>query len=951
MRCKIVIPSSGIVELNDDVDISLTFQIADIKDPQKRHADFSKTITIPGSHNNNKMFQSIFDVGIDRQYDPNKKAACLLMADSTTIMKGYMRLKNIINVDKKISYEIEITGRLADLFTVLGDSKLKDLSWSDLDHVYNRPNQIASWSGAVGSGYVYPFIDYGYTINEIDYEVNHFFPATYVKEIWDRIMMWAGFQVSSPTSGFFTSNYWKRLIIPFNSDKMRLTNAQIEARRFQASRTSAVSYSATIGGGYQYSDIVFNDDSTSPNVDSANAYNTTTGIWTCPNSGYYNIAANVNLRGKIVVSAGANGDVYFYAYVRLIDVTNTIPQVALYSQISTFACSTLNTGTTYNGSAISFNPTTNGSTIYIAAGTQVKCQVVVSPVQYSTATVTSASVEIDTTSKIFNKPDPEIKEGDTVTMANAVPQEMTMKDFVNGIIKMHNLYTEYDKDTPNKLIMEPRNSFYKSTIQDWTQKRDLSKELEIVPMGALQARYYKFTYKEDKDYYNAKYLSENGEIYGQKKVTVDNDFLVNEHKEELPFSPTPMDSSSAQALNVPIVSNNDRYFPKIINVDNQGKVTARVSNPRILYYGGVKPCKPWRYGLTNNPSSSGVTNYPYCGHMDDAIAPTLDLNFGLLKEVYYEPAFNAIISDNNLYNTYWKQEIDEITDKNSSIVTGWFRLTPKDIALVDFSHVYRFDFQNFRLNKIYDYNPLKDGLTKCEFIKIKLGIPFTASTGNLTGGSNATIGTVTPLPLPFPKPKKNKGWNSSISSTISNIISGKYNTVPPSCSGIIITGDNNTIGENAKNITALNSSGCVVPGGISEVFILNSSGVTVTSSNTIVMNNQTYRPSPGYKRYSALLTQTLTNAPVATVLENSLSGPIVWTYDGVGSYTGTLTSAFTANKTTSIVGGSNNTLDNTTFIFCSTYGSVNTVGVSTFYSGGQSNSVLNNTLIQITVYD
>lgn len=46
-----------------------------------------------------------------------------------------------------------------------------------------------------------------------------------------------------------------------------------------------------------------------------------------------------------------------------------------------------------------------------------------------------------------------------------------------------------------------------------------------------------------------------------------------------------------------------------------------------------------------------------------------------------------------------------------------------------------------------------------------------------------------------------------------------------------------------------------------------------------------------YKIYSALLTQSGTDAPVATVLENTI-GAIVWTRNGVGDYYGTLAGAF-----------------------------------------------------------
>lgn len=52
-----------------------------------------------------------------------------------------------------------------------------------------------------------------------------------------------------------------------------------------------------------------------------------------------------------------------------------------------------------------------------------------------------------------------------------------------------------------------------------------------------------------------------------------------------------------------------------------------------------------------------------------------------------------------------------------------------------------------------------------------------------------------------------------------------------------------------------------------------------------------------YKIYSALITQGLTDPPVATVLENTLGGEIIWTYDSIGVYIGTLAGAFTEGKT------------------------------------------------------
>jgi hypothetical protein len=56
------------------------------------------------------------------------------------------------------------------------------------------------------------------------------------------------------------------------------------------------------------------------------------------------------------------------------------------------------------------------------------------------------------------------------------------------------------------------------------------------------------------------------------------------------------------------------------------------------------------------------------------------------------------------------------------------------------------------------------------------------------------------------------------------------------------------------------------------------------------------------KVYRALLTQSGPDAPVATVLENTI-GDIVWTRDSEGVYRGTLLDAFTISRTVVLIGG------------------------------------------------
>ena len=109
----------------------------------------------------------------------------------------------------------------------------------------------------------------------------------------------------------------------------------------------------------------------------------------------------------------------------------------------------------------------------------------------------------------------------------------------------------------------------------------------------------------------------------------------------------------------------------------------------------------------------------------------------------------------------------------------------------------------------------------------------------------------------------------------------------------------------------------------------------------------------GVKVYRALLTQTGTDAPVATVLENTLGGAVVWTYSDVGVYIGTLTGAFTANKVAASIPVATTGNDFVTGIAVVRRASddtvlVKTAGVTDLTAG--LDGVLNASPIQILVY-
>jgi len=97
----------------------LTLALDDLKDFGARNTSFSKTIVLPGTARNNKLFGSIFDVTSGNPYDetePNininfnaaKKARCMIFQDSAQAFKGDIRMTGIVIDAGVIEYEVVV---------------------------------------------------------------------------------------------------------------------------------------------------------------------------------------------------------------------------------------------------------------------------------------------------------------------------------------------------------------------------------------------------------------------------------------------------------------------------------------------------------------------------------------------------------------------------------------------------------------------------------------------------------------------------------------------------------------------------------------------------------------------------------------------------------------------------------------------------------------------------
>lgn len=829
MRTEILIESDGIagsVDMYDDVDMSFNYNIVDIAEPEKGVGDYSKTIILPGTKNNHQLASHIFEITTDYIWNTNKKVGVGVYVDSILIMRGYLRLLRIIQKGKNdIDFEVSVVSDITNLFRDIGSDELTILNLARLNHTYNETNIINSWTAPVGEGYVYPFIDYNMPQNNKFLLVHHFLPAIYVKELIDRIFEYYGYKY---TSAFFSTTFFKRLIIPFSSDAFKLDEATVALKNCRVSRgTSDVSLGQLNDQSINFPTISLtnhlidlNDITTGDNNNPGGVYNLATDRFSPTSGGYYSFEVSILFNAYIpyptftLYSATnifhySSAGVLIQTYHGGITTTNESPPDTdyllpaelsvqnIYMNVGDYMEIVLAEAIVHNSNPISFPPT--ALTIKVS----------------NLQTYFKASVENN-----------QIYKGDMVTINSAIPTKIKINDFLASLKKMFNLYFSIDKDDSRKYFIEPRDDWYNSTIMDWSGKIDYNKDIDIIPMGDLDSKKYIFEYRKDEDYLNKLYYNRFSENYGSRIKSIDNDFLKNEYHSELIFSPTPLYSNTVT----------NRIYPLIYDIDDNGIKKEIKSNLRILYYGGLRNCDVWYLETTQE------TQYPYAGHLDDPINPTIDLCFGVPFEVYYlANQLGASYTNNNLYNLYWRNFIDSIVDINSKIVKLYLNLKSSDILTVNGKNIFFLLDEYWRLNKIIDYNPIAETTTLCEFVKVRTSSRNFSEQKRMGGGNNNNFTNDVEARAPSGSGYEEKAPMFAFSrinpARDKSLVIGEENYVDESVERFFVSGYRNSVGKDASDITILNSSGCVIAGGMKRATIINSSGVTIIGDGITIINS------------------------------------------------------------------------------------------------------------------
>jgi hypothetical protein len=297
--------------------------------------------------------------------------------------------------------------------------------------------------------------------------------------------------------------------------------------------------------------------------------------------------------------------------------------------------------------------------------------------------------------------------GDPIVINDTIPRGIFQKDFFASIVKMFNLYVYEDKLVEKKLIIKPFIDFYDGSQIDWTDKVDRGSVMRLKPMSEFTARYYDYKYKQDNDFYAENYRKKFNEGYGDYIYDSENEFVKEVDATELVFAGTVLYRKTGT----------DKIYSAIYKLSNENTKEDKMDSViRILQAKKITGVTTW--SIRNGVGGSVIASYGdygYAGHLDDPYNPQADINWGVTKEVYYNP---TSVTAANLFNGYWSEYIAEITDKDSKLLTCSLKLNEVDIYNLDFSKLIYIDGSLWRLNKVLDYNPMDFNVTKVELLKV-----------------------------------------------------------------------------------------------------------------------------------------------------------------------------------------------------------------------------------------
>jgi len=662
--------------------LSLDFQIEDITDFTKiKGSGSNKIFKIPATANNNKIFNLFGTYSSDTDslkiYEDIE-----IFLDDIPISSGSAVMRSVITKGGKYlreakEYEIFFLLDNSEWFIKLGDKTLNELTFKN--HLYN-PNNISGlyWEGILS------FADYGYTlikwknwINETSgylvYEDTT--PFLYIADIIKKAFLSIGYTLDS---NFLSSAFAERLIIPI---PLKEFGEDYKNKYINMRASNTADQVLTPPQSQSFVIVRFNDDSTLPNFDNGNNFNSGTFTYTVPNGGEYRV--RVSLTIDSILSGGPPP----HSFIINIRKNGILP-------------ATSNAFSIINGDTILFDK------IYTyASGDTLEIFIDIF------GSITDYTIKAGGTLEISSYYLPFIL-GETFIDWFYLAPKHYLRDIISGVSDIFNLYIFADPAS-RVVRIEPRNTFFdgrKDYTKDIDRSRNGVKSFTQIPLNT------DYKYKEDGNDDTVKEVNNNIDIklYSVRYVSINPTSSGTKRVENSFFAPTIhiKDNSISGLDNTDISPQIPLIYPTNYEEDKTITETDYDFLPRILYHKGVISFPSGRTVpsaegsisfLSKNPTTRDNWPKSFVINYDDNTG--LDPSLSYAREVLYTG-----VEVSGLIENYFLNHLASLN--NGVQVSEFIRYKITDILSLNFRDKVFIDGIDYILQKIDNYTPISGRSTK-----------------------------------------------------------------------------------------------------------------------------------------------------------------------------------------------------------------------------------------------
>ena len=333
--------------------------------------------------------------------------------------------------------------------------------------------------------------------------------------------------------------------------------------------------------------------------------------------------------------------------------------------------------------------------------------------------------------------------GLTYKINDCLPCSVSQTDFLKGLAQLFNLQFRTDAQE-RKVYIEPFDDFFreKKYAYDWTNKVDFSMEIkDTFDIGLYEDMSWE--YKNDSSDGLMKFVNESfresdsAYHFFNHREEIGDQFRKGTNRNVNPvFASTWMDwnaDASGQGGVHPVLMPVINKTHSIYGYGVAGLPTRpdKIMKylPRIMKFKGYIQSPNHSNFMTtwvyqDASGGHGTASSPRAVFVDwESTSGNIMNNLSFADEIINPPMTNTQFWIAGLYTLYWRNMIEQYK-ANPRIRTYYIKLDMSDMINIDLRRLVYIDGSYWRINKIIDYAPAKDELTKVEFVQWTEQVPI-----------------------------------------------------------------------------------------------------------------------------------------------------------------------------------------------------------------------------------